>query len=89
MQGHTLKTNVVLMILRGVCNHLESVKTASLQENAPDKAKAQVVKEYRNHRKNVKDVLDMNTEYRQCFLYKKIQEDVQQYITREFEAIPQ
>lgn len=80
MQGHTLKANVVLMILKRVCQQLESSKIASLRENVSTEEGNRRMNEYVNRRKKVNDVLDMNTEYRSCFLYARIQHDVEQYI---------
>ncbi|MCU0425905.1 MAG: DUF4435 domain-containing protein [Candidatus Kapabacteria bacterium] len=82
MQGHTLKNNVVLMMLKEVFLRLVRAKSASLQEGTTTEEGNQRVQEYRNQRKTktVEGVLDMNTDFRQCFLYQKIQHDIEEYI---------
>ncbi len=86
MQGHTLKTNVVLIILRAVCHKLESQKFALLQEGVSTEEGERRRKEYKNQKKKVEDALTLNTEFRQCFLYQSIQNDIEQYI-KEFTTV--
>jgi hypothetical protein len=86
IQGHTLKTNVVLIILKAVCHRLEAQKFASLQEGVSTEEGERRRKEYKNQKKKVEDALTLNTEFRQCFLYQSIQNDVERYI-KEFTTV--
>ncbi len=82
-QGHTIKDNVVMMILKSVYSALVKEKESQIKiqyaENHP-----QMLNEmgyYKNQKQNILVVLNSNTEFKKCFLYKKIKKDLDNYIS--------
>jgi len=83
MNGHTLFNNVVLIILKTLCDKLRKEKIHEIR------TKAQHTKELKNqtdHYRNKakkdgeKEVLATNTDFKPCFLYQKIKQDLDLYI---------
>jgi len=83
IQGHTLKDNIVLMLLKPVSHALIKEKESSITEQNTGN-KPNLINEmnhYRNQKQDVAIVLNSNTEFRSCFLYKKIKIDLDRYTT--------
>jgi len=77
IQGHTLFDNVVLMFLKPICSSLIKTTTSNIKlfpENIAE------LNHYRKKTKKIEDVLSGNTEFKECFLFKKIQQDIDRYI---------
>ncbi len=83
MNGHTLFNNVVLMILKPLCDKLRKEKIHEIR------TKAQHAEELKNQTDNYrkkakkdgeKETLATNTDFKTCFLYQKIKQDLDLYI---------
>lgn len=80
-QGHTIKDNVVLMFLKPICSGLQREKEQQIKNNAKHPtAIADEFRHYKNLLIPIEVVLNMNTEFKSCFLYQKIQDDLDNYI---------
>ncbi len=82
MQGHTLLDNVVIMMLNAVCEQLKLM--SNIRINTSSKTGVALKNElsnYNNSLRNVRDVLLDNEAYKDCLLYKKLQQDIESYIT--------
>ena len=81
MQGHTLMDNVVLIMLNAVCDQLKlmcniristSTKTGTALKNE--------MSNYNNALRGVRDILLDNEAYKECHLYKRLQQDIESYL---------
>ncbi len=81
MQGHTLLDNVVLILLHTVCEKLRDMSTQRISEGKKfGVALKNEVSNYNNSLRNVREVLLNNEQYKECFLYKNLQKDIETYI---------
>lgn len=83
VQGHTIFDNVVLMLLKPLCNLLRSENRAKIKGIAKSKAQEkEVLNRYQNIVENLKPetILLANTEFKNCFLFSKIKQDIERYI---------
>lgn len=81
INGHTLFDNVVLMILKPLCRKLRKKKIQEISINAQHQEESKnQINHYKNKCKNIKDVLSTNTNFKTCFLYQKIKQDLDLYI---------
>ncbi|MCC8089491.1 MAG: DUF4435 domain-containing protein [Rikenellaceae bacterium] len=80
MQGHTLKDNVVVVLLQNVCDKLREISN-NMINNSERRGLAlkNELSNYNNSLRNVKDLLNENTNYKNCFLYKKLERDIREY----------
>ncbi len=81
MQGHTLMDNVVIIMLNAVCEQLKLM--CNIRINTSSKTGVALKNElsnYNNSLRNVRDVLLDNETYKDCPLYKKLQQDIESYI---------
>ncbi|MCD7964089.1 MAG: DUF4435 domain-containing protein [Rikenellaceae bacterium] len=80
MQGHTLKDNVVVVLLQNVCDKLRELSN-NIINNSDRRGQAlrNELSNYNNSLRNVKDLLNENTNYKTCFLYKKLEKDIETY----------
>lgn len=81
MQGHTLMDNVVIVMLNAVCEQLKLM--SNIRINTSSKTGVALKNElsnYNNSLRNVRDVLLDNETYKDCHLYKKLQQDIESYI---------
>ena len=83
MHGHTLMDNVVTVVLDAVCSKLrllsgERIRTSGCEGQALLNEQSN----YTNSLFNVRDALLMNENYKDCFLYKKLQYDIETFIMR-------
>lgn len=82
MQGHTLMDNVVIIMLNAVCEKLKLM--SNIRINTSSKTGVALKNElsnYNNALRSVRDVLLDNESYKECPLYKKLQQDIESYIT--------
>jgi len=81
MKRHTLFDDVVLRILRKLVEILRKEKEKEISDNAQHPTeKENQINHYNNKCKNVEDVLATNTDFKPCFLYQKIKQDLDLYI---------
>lgn len=77
MHGHTLLDNVVIPMLNAVCDKLKLMAgnhiTTSAQKGT---ALNNEISNYRNALLNVRDTLTYNEDYKGCFLYRRLHEDI-------------
>jgi Protein of unknown function (DUF4435) len=82
VQGHTVKDNVVLMFLNPICAALKKEKETQIKDLAKG-SKTQLTNElnhYRNQQSEHEVALNHNTEFKDCFLYKKLHDDLTEYV---------
>ncbi len=82
MHGHTLMDNVAVVVLEAVCAKLrllsgERIRTSGCQGQALLNEQSN----YTNSLFNVRDALLFNENYKDCFLYKRLQEDIRNFIS--------
>ncbi len=83
VQGHTLKNNVVLMLLRPIYEMLVAEKFDRLRNDFPEgEERTNNINNYRNKRQDVAEVLDANTMFKDCFAVKKIEGDLALYVAK-------
>lgn len=78
MQGHTLMDNVVLILLHTVCDKLRDMNidriAAGTKQGISPKNE---LSNYNNSLRNVREVLLDNEQYKDCFLYRKLRQDIE------------
>jgi hypothetical protein len=83
MHGHTLLDNVVMPMLNAVCDKLKLLAnnhiTTSAQKGV---ALNNEVSNYRNALLNVRDTLTYNEDYKSCFLYSRLRDDIRQMLAK-------
>ena len=83
VQGHTIQDNVVLMFLKPLCKYLTSRKYKEIVDNASNSTELSVeTNHYRNQLLDITNVVEVNTEFKHCFLYKEIESDLNNYISK-------
>ena len=83
MPGHTLRDNVVLVLLNTVCEKLRQMSIARI--TASEKRGVALKNEmanYTNSLRSIRDVLLDNENYTKCPLYRRLQRDIERYIVR-------
>ena len=81
MQGHTLMDNVVMILLNAVCEKLRDMATQRITAGTKQGiALKNELSNYNNALRNVREVLLDNEHSRDCFLYHKLQQDIERYI---------
>ncbi|MDD5215661.1 MAG: DUF4435 domain-containing protein, partial [Methylococcales bacterium] len=96
IKGHTLYDNVVLRLLNKVCSLLKKEHEKTIKESsATQDVKTKKIKNYHklsgkiieiiddkeNRLERVKLFLSSNDKFRECFLFKKIESDIEAYLT--------
>ncbi len=82
MQGHTLLDNVVITLLHTVCDKLSEITTQRINMGTKQGISLKnELSNYNNALRNVREVLLDNEQYKDCFLYHKLQNDIERYIT--------
>lgn len=81
IQGHTIMNNVVMMFLNPITSALRKKMRDEIKAKSkhPKELEAEM-KHYDNSIVNVELVLSMNTDFKKCFLYKKIEHDLKNYL---------
>lgn len=83
MQGHTLLDNVVLILLNAVCERLREMAVEKIVSGTKQGISLKnELSNYNNSLRNVREVLLDNEQYKECFLYKKLRKDIEQYVRR-------
>ncbi|MFI3331608.1 MAG: DUF4435 domain-containing protein [Rikenellaceae bacterium] len=81
MQGHTLMENVILIMLNAVCDELKKMSNLRIAcSTKQGVALKNEMSNYNNSLRNVRDILLDNENYKECFLYQKLKEDIERYV---------
>ncbi len=85
MQGHTLMDNVVTVMLNAVCEQLKLISNTRISTSTKTGvALRNEMSNYNNALRNVRDILLDNEDYKECPLYKRLEEDIQRYLQQHF-----
>jgi hypothetical protein len=84
MQGHTLFENVTVPMLESICSKLRKLEIARINESsATGTPLMNALENYRNSTQmGIRNLLLTNTNYKDCFLYKRLRDDIQAYVSR-------
>ena len=81
MHGHTLMDNVVMVVLDAVCNKLMLMANKRIEcSTRSGVALTNEKSNYKNSTYNVRDALLFNENYKDCFLYRKLQGDIESFL---------
>lgn len=81
--GHTIKDNVVLMFLNPISKQLRDEKFQQIRSNARTTLERDdQMAHYRKQIIDIATVLSSNTEFKSCFLYQKIHDDLLKYVEK-------
>lgn len=85
IQGHTLYDNVVLNLLRVVCDNLKTdsikeINNSSAESEHKNKTREDYINKVGNAEDNIKLTLSRNKDFKSCFLFKKITADIENYL---------
>ena len=81
MQGHTLLDNVIITLLRTVCDRLRDMTIQRINTGSKQGiALKNELSNYNNALRNVREVLLDNEHYKDCFLYLQLRSDIERYI---------
>ncbi|MBO5732903.1 MAG: DUF4435 domain-containing protein [Alistipes sp.] len=81
MHGHTLFDNVTMPTLMAVCDKLRQLSLAKINgSNVEGVALQNELNNYTNTLRSIRDVLLDNENYEGCPLYKRLRDDIQQYL---------
>ena len=83
MHGHTLMDHVVMPCLNAVCDKLRQMNIAKIAASKKTgTALKNEMSNYTNTLRSIRDVLLDNENYTGCPLYKRLQQDIENYIAR-------
>lgn len=83
MHGHTLMDNVVMVLLETVCNRLMQMSLDRISKSSKKGvALKNELSNYRNSLRTIGDVLLDNENFESCFLYRRLHNDLEEYIRR-------
>jgi hypothetical protein len=81
MHGHTLMDNVTMPLLMAVCDKLRQLSVAKINNSKVEGvALKNELSNYTNTLRSIRDVLLDNENYTSCPLYKRLRDDIQQYL---------
>ena len=80
IQGHTLRENVVIILLKHLVHELSNQKFAQINQIADENVRNQQRRHYKRQITPVESVLNSNTEFRDCSLFEKIEKDLEVYV---------
>ena len=81
MHGHTLMDNVVMVVLSSVCDKLRQLSIAKIMGSKIEGvALTNELHNYTNTLRSIRDVLLDNENYTSCPLYKRLRNDIQNYL---------
>ena len=82
MHGHTLMDNVVIVLLNTVCEKLRELSIAKITSSSKKGvALKNEMANYTNSLRSIRDVLLDNENYTDCFLFRRLQCDIERYMT--------
>ena len=83
MQGHTLLDNVVLIVLNAVCERLRDMTIERITQSTKQGLSLKnELSNYNNSLRNVREVLLDNEQYKECFLYQQLRQQIEAYVRR-------
>ena len=81
MHGHTLMDNVTMPLLSAVCDKLRQLSVAKINgAKVEGVALKNELQNYTNTLRSIRDVLLDNENYTSCPLYKRLRDDIQEYL---------
>ena len=81
MHGHTLMDNVVMVVLDAVCSKLKLLATDRINRSEREGiGLTNELSNYNNSLCNVREALLFNENYKECFLYRKLQKDIENFL---------
>ena len=81
MHGHPLMDNVVMPLLKAVCDKLRQLSVAKITNSKVEgTALKNELQNYTNTLRSIHDVLLDNENYTACPLYKRLRDDIQTYL---------
>jgi len=81
MQGHTLMDNVVMVALNAVCEKLKAMAGNNIAiSRMTGQALRNEMSNYTNELRNVREILLDNENYKDCFLYRNLRADIEEYL---------
>ena len=81
MHGHTMMDNVVMPLLKAVCDKLRQLSVAKITNSKVEgTALKNELQNYTNTLRSIHDVLLDNENYTACPLYKRLRDDIQTYL---------
>jgi len=81
VHGHTVYNNVVIKFLEKICKIIKEEHKVKIDiACATQDNKRQRLNHYRNIVSDVKTALSKNARFEECFLFKKINNDIEQYL---------
>jgi hypothetical protein len=81
MHGHTLMDNVAMPLLTAVCDKLRQLSVAKINGSKVEGvALKNELQNYTNTLRSIRDVLLDNENYTSCPLYKRLRDDIQEYL---------
>ena len=81
MHGHTLMDNVTMPLLSAVCDKLRQLSIAKIHTSKVEGVALQnELNNYTNTLRSIRDVLLDNENYTSCPLYKRLRDDIQEYL---------
>lgn len=81
MHGHTLMDNVVIVLLNTVCEKLRELSIAKITASSKKGvALKNEMSNYTNSLRSIRDVLLDNENYTDCFLFRRLQCDIERYL---------
>jgi hypothetical protein len=85
IQGHTIYDNVVSMFIKSICNELKKERIAEIKnsltdENVKNHKTNEYIKSVGRINDTVETVLFNNDKFEECFLFKKIEDDINAYL---------
>ncbi len=82
IKGHIIYDNVVLMFLKPLYNLLKNKKLQEFKTSASDNSiQTNKINQYKKDITSIEYVLRLNTNYNSCFLMRKIEDDINFYLT--------
>lgn len=84
MQGHTLFENVTVPLLESICSKLRRLEMEHINDSsAKGTPLMNALDNYRNSTQmGIRNLLLTNTNYKDCFLYKRLRDDIRAYVSR-------
>ena len=83
MHGHTLMDNVVMIVLNAVCEKLKMMTNNTITNSERKGVTLRnEMSNYNNSLRSVRDTLLFNENYKECFLYKRLKDDIEEFLKR-------
>lgn len=85
IQGHTLMDNVVMVLLKSVCNYLKDMSLSTIaKSNRRGTSLRNELSNYTNSLRSIHDILMSHNGYRNCYLYEMLHNDIKKFVTNNY-----